>query len=287
MNRSFCLLASLFLAVTLLACTPGEKEQVSAPAAPAAPASSGELQTDDQKLSYAFGLEVGASLKQVPAAIDIDFFSRGVADSLGGKTPLLSEEEAAAVRQNFVVKMQEQQEQQLKETAERNLREGEAFLQENLTREGVTATPSGLQYEVMQQGDGPVPQPEDIVTVHYRGTLIDGTEFDSSYNGGEPIALPLANMIEGWSEALQLMPVGSKYKLFLPAALAFGERGAGPVIGPNTALVFEVELLGIEEAPAVEELPAAETPAETETETAAEPATPAAPETPAAPTTAD
>jgi len=246
MKRSLTLCAALFLTVTLLGCTQGEKKQ--APTQSTTNTQS-ELKTDEAKLSYAFGLEVGESLKKVPAKIDIATFNRGVSDSLGEKTPLLSEEEATAVRQEFIQKLQEQQEQQLRELAEQNQKEGEAFLKENSTKEGVTTTASGLQYQVLKQGDGPVPKADDVVTVHYRGTLIDGTEFDSSHEAGEPITLPLANMIDGWSEALQLMPVGSKYKLFIPAELAFGDRGAGPVIGPNAALIFEVELLGIEKAP--------------------------------------
>jgi FKBP-type peptidyl-prolyl cis-trans isomerase FkpA len=123
---------------------------------------------------------------------------------------------------------------------------GEAFLRENATKEGITATPSGLQYEVLTPAEGPLPKATDTVRVHYRGTLLNGDEFDSSYKRGEPISFPLNRVIPGWTEGLQLMPVGSKYRLFIPSDLAYGPRGAGGLIGPNETLIFEVELLGIE-----------------------------------------
>jgi len=133
-----------------------------------------------------------------------------------------------------------------KEMGEKNLKEGEAFLQENAKREGVVALPSGLQYEVIEEGTGKSPKPGDEVTVHYRGTLVDGTVFDSSYERGEPVTFPVEGVIPGWTEALQLMKEGAKWKLFIPPSLAYGERGAGQVIGPNATLLFEVELISVQ-----------------------------------------
>ena len=143
--------------------------------------------------------------------------------------------------------MQTAQQQQFEEATERNIAEGQAYLAENGQREGVVITESGLQYEVLTQGDGPRPSATQQVSVNYRGTLIDGTEFDSSYERGEPATFPVNRVIGGWTEALQLMSVGSKYRLVIPSNLAYGERGSGPTIGPNATLIFEVELLAIVE----------------------------------------
>jgi FKBP-type peptidyl-prolyl cis-trans isomerase len=159
---------------------------------------------------------------------------------------LLTQEETAQIQQQFA---QKQQERQIKETIEmitENKKAAEDFLKENAGKEGVTTTESGLQYKVITQGEGPKPKAEDVVKVHYKGTLLDGTEFDSSYSRNEPAVFPLNQVIPGWTEAVQLMNVGSKFKLFLPPDLAYGDRGAPPVIEPGSMLVFEVELLGIE-----------------------------------------
>ncbi len=197
-----------------------------------------ELKTLGQKFSYMVGANVAQSLKQFKADLDLKALMRGVEDGLAGKKPILSPEEAKATMQA----MQEQATARIKG-------DGEAFLAANKKKEGVVTTKSGLQYVVLKKGDGPKPSADDTVRVHYRGTLIDGTEFDSSYKRGKPVTFRVKGVIAGWTEALQLMNVGAKCKLFIPSALAYGKRGAGRAIPPNAALVFEVELLGID-APA-------------------------------------
>jgi FKBP-type peptidyl-prolyl cis-trans isomerase len=205
-----------------------------------------ELKTPDEKLSYILGTDVGRSLKSVPQKIDLEIFLQGIKDSFKGEKLLVTEEESAQIKQEFMKKIQAEAVKKMEEISEKNKREGEMFLAENKKKEGVITTASGLQYIVLKQGDGALPKVDDKVKVHYRGTLIDGTEFDSSYTRGEPVSFPLGGVIKGWTEALQLMKVGSKYRLFIPSELAYGERGAGTQIGPNTILIFEVELLAIE-----------------------------------------
>lgn len=240
MNRTLTILAVLILTCTLLACTAKKEETTATPPA------TKQLTTDEERLSYAFGLEVGDSLKNLPTAIKVEFFTQAVSDSLTGGVLLMTQEEAVETRQAFIQGLQAKQQQEMMELAKKNSEQGAAFLQENSGKEGVTTTASGLQYLVLEKGDGPLPTATDIVKVHYQGTLIDGTEFDNSYTRGEPVTLPVTEVIDGWTEALQLMPVGSKYRLFIPSNLAYGDRGAGPVISPNSTLIFEVELLGIE-----------------------------------------
>jgi len=205
-----------------------------------------QVTTFEERSSYAIGQNVGASLKATNMTIDIPAFVQGLRDTLEGKKPLLTAEEAMAVMQEFSQKARDAEIQKRDEQAAKNLQDGQAFLETNKARTGVTTTASGLQYEVITQGTGAKPKATDKVSVHYRGTLIDGTEFDSSYTRGEPATFQLDAVIPGWTEALQLMPVGSKYKVFLPPTLAYGERGAGAQIGPNSTLIFEVELLSIE-----------------------------------------
>lgn len=207
-----------------------------------------ELATDIQKLSYALGLDLGTYFKSLGEDFDLKALNRGLEDSYKGNKPLLTQEETAQIQQQFA---QKQQEKQIKETLEnitQNNKAAEDFMKENGTKEGVVTTESGLQYKVISQGEGPKPKAEDIVKVHYKGTLLDGTEFDSSYSRNEPAVFPLNQVIPGWTEGVQLMNVGSKYQLFLPPKLAYGDRGAPPVIEPGSMLIFEVELLGIETA---------------------------------------
>jgi FKBP-type peptidyl-prolyl cis-trans isomerase len=204
-----------------------------------------ELKTDTEKASYAIGLEVGASLKNFQSDIDLPSLYQGIKDTLLSRNKLLTAQQADEVMRSFTMRMREQHEAKTKELAEKNRQEGETFLQQNKTRAGVVTTASGLQYEVLSEGNGPIPAATDQVTVHYRGTLIDGTEFDSSHKRGEPATFPVKGVIAGWTEALQLMKVGSKCRLYIPSQLAYGERGAGAQIGPNSTLIFEVELLGI------------------------------------------
>lgn len=203
-----------------------------------------ELKTTSEKAGYAVGLDIGASLKRFESGIELKALFRGIEDTLKGNKPLLTREEAAAVRNELFKRIQE-------ELAEKNLKEGEAFLAENQKKEGVVTTASGLQYMVLKEGDGPTPTATDRVTVHYRGTLLDGSEFDSSFSGGKPATFQVRGVIAGWTEALQLMKVGNKYRLFIPSKLAYRERGAGQKIGPNAMLIFEVELLGIEKPPTI------------------------------------
>ena len=205
-----------------------------------------ELKTDNQKLSYALGLDLGAYFKNIGEDIDLAVLHQGVHDAYTGKKPLLNAEEAAEIQQVFA---QKQQEERLKKTLDmitKNKKAAEDFLKENGAKKGVKTTDSGLQYRVISQGEGKQPKAEDTVKVHYKGTLLDGTEFDSSYSRNEPAVFPLNQVIPGWTEALQLMKVGSKYQVFLPPTLAYGDRGAPPVIEPGSMLIFDVELLAIE-----------------------------------------
>ncbi|KPL10389.1 hypothetical protein AMJ85_05870 [candidate division BRC1 bacterium SM23_51] len=206
-----------------------------------------ELKTFNQKASYAVGMQMGSSWKQSEIEIDPDTFVLGLKDGLKGEEFLLTQQEAIEVQREFMKQMQQKRMEEMKTAGEKNRKEGEAFLMENKDKEGVTTTASGLQYVVLTEGDGPQPKATDRVSVHYRGTLLDGTEFDSSYKRGEPATFPVKGVIPGWTEALQLMKVGSKYRLFIPSELAYRERGSPPRIPPNATLIFEVELLGIEE----------------------------------------
>ncbi len=205
------------------------------------------LETPQQKLSYVIGMDIGSTLKQLGTEIDLAIFKQALEDVLEGRVTRITAEEAAQIKQAFLQQKREEVAAENKALGEKNLAEGEAFLAENKTKEGVQTTESGLQYQVIKEGDGPKPQADDTVSVHYRGMLVDGTEFDSSHRRGEPTTFPLGGVIPGWTEGLQLMPVGSTYKLFLPAKLAYGEKGAGAQIGPNATLIFEVELLEIAE----------------------------------------
>ena len=207
-----------------------------------------ELKTPAEKLSYAMGLEIGTSLKKLPAEIDFAVFVQAIEDGFKGKEPLLTQQQAIEVKKEFAKKVNEERARKRMELAEKNQKEGEAFLAEN-KKKGVVTTESGLQYVVLHEGDGPKPEATDRVKVHYRGTLIDGTEFDSSYKRGTPATFSLKGVIAGWTEALQLMKVGSKNRLFIPSELAYGKRGRGPNIGPNAVLIFELELLEIVKKP--------------------------------------
>ncbi|MEZ5583788.1 MAG: FKBP-type peptidyl-prolyl cis-trans isomerase [Candidatus Competibacteraceae bacterium] len=186
-----------------------------------------ELDTEQKKLSYVIGMEIGGSLKTGGADVDFATLARGIEDTLSGKEPLLSNEEAQAIKQAYFQKIQEQRASAAKAAGEKNRTEGDAFLAKNKDAEGVVTTDSGLQYQVIKEGDGAKPKATDQVTVNYKGTLLDGTEFDSSYKRGQPATFPVTGVIPGWTEALQLMPVGSTYRLFIPSELAYGERGAG------------------------------------------------------------
>jgi FKBP-type peptidyl-prolyl cis-trans isomerase len=206
-----------------------------------------ELNTYSEKIMYIFGQDIGNRLKNMDTAIDLDTLVQGIEDALHDKEPLITKKEANQVKKEFSESMQRKNIQVQTARAKKNLMEGEAFLEENGIKQGIITTESGLQYRVLSEGNGPKPKENDQVRINYTGTLIDGTEFDSSYKRGKPVTFNLKGVIRGWEEALQLMPVGSTYRLFIPSNLAYGERGAGQVIGPNATLIFEVELLEIVE----------------------------------------
>lgn len=205
-----------------------------------APQAGGELKDLRQKASYTIGLNVGKSIKSEKLDLDPDLIARGIRDAIAGK-PQLTEAQCAEVMQSF----QRQVMAKANEAGAKNKTEGVAYLAENKLKAGVKTTNSGLQYKVIKDGTGRQPKATDTVSVHYKGNLLDGTEFDSSYKRDQPASFGVTDVIKGWTEALQLMKVGSKWQLFIPSDLAYGERGR-PGIPPNSVLVFEVELLGIE-----------------------------------------
>jgi len=217
----------------------------SAPVAksPTAPA----LVTPKDKFSYALGMNLGTSLHRQSVPVDPNILLRGLKDSLAGGKTLLTEDQAKAALTEVQNEMRKKQQEQMQAAGEVNKKEGEAFLAANKSKDGIVTLPSGLQYKVLTQGTGPKPTSADTVVCNYRGTLINGTEFDSSYKRGQPATFPVGGVIKGWTEALPLMPVGSKWQLFIPAELAYGERAPGPEIGPNSTLIFEVELLSIQD----------------------------------------
>lgn len=205
-----------------------------------------ELKTQLDSVSYCIGLDIGKNLQRQSVEVNPNVLARGIGDVASGKTALLTDEQVHATLTAFQQQVREQQQEKMKAAGEKARQEGEKFLAENKKEKGVTTLPSGLQYKVLTMGTGPKPKAEQTVKVHYKGTLIDGTEFDSSYKRGEPTVYPVNGFVKGWIEALQLMPVGSKWQLFVPSDLAYGEAGAGQVIPPNATLIFEIELLSIE-----------------------------------------
>ena len=205
-----------------------------------------QLKDLKDKVSYSIGLNVGANFKKQGQELNPDALLAGVKDALSGKTPALNENELKETMEAWSKQMEDKQ----KVVGEKNAADATKFLAENKKKDGVKTTASGLQYKVMKEGAGAQPKETDTVTVNYRGTLINGTEFDSSYKRGQPATFPVNAVIKGWTEALQLMKTGSKYQLFIPADLAYGARAVGPDITPNSALIFEVEVLEVKPAPA-------------------------------------
>jgi FKBP-type peptidyl-prolyl cis-trans isomerase FklB len=201
------------------------------------------LKDPKDKISYSIGLNIGFNLKKQNVSINPDTFVLGLKDALAGK-PQMTEEQVKETMTAFEKEMIDKQ----KASAVKNGADGEKFLAENKKKEGVKTTASGLQYKVVKEGTGAQPKETDTVVANYRGTLIDGTEFDSSYKRGQPATFPVSGVIKGWTEALQMMKVGSKYQLFIPASLAYGERAVGADIGPNATLIFEVELVDVKPA---------------------------------------
>jgi FKBP-type peptidyl-prolyl cis-trans isomerase FklB len=232
--------------------TPATSPKAQTPAAKPHPATTAKtaapltLKTEKDKFSYALGMRMGANLHKQSVAVDPAILARGLKDGLAGGKTLLSEDEAQAALTAVQNEMRQKQQEKMKEAGEANKKEGESFLAENKGKEGVVTLPSGLQYKILKEGTGPKPTASDSVVCNYQGTLINGTEFDSSYKRGQPATFPVTGVIKGWTEALQLMPVGSKWQLFIPSDLAYGEPGR-PGIEPNSTLIFEVELLSIED----------------------------------------
>lgn len=206
-----------------------------------------DLQDETARRSYAIGMNIGQSLQDAPVELQREHLIRGLTDAMEGRETLLTEEQQRAAMQEFMTDLEIARRERAAAEAEENKREGDTFLAENKTREGVEVTDSGLQYEVLEPGEGESPDADDRVTVHYEGRLIDDTVFDSSIERGEPVTFPVDAVIPGWSEALQLMKEGAEYRLFVPPDLAYGERGAGADIGPHETLIFDVRLIEVVE----------------------------------------
>ncbi len=204
------------------------------------------LKTQKDKLSYALGMNLGSNLHKETVEVDPAIVLRGLKDGLASGKTLLTEDEARTTLTQLQTEVRSKQQEKMKVAGEMNKKEGVEFLAANKTKEGVVILPSGLQYKILTAGTGPKPTASDTVVCNYRGTLISGAEFDSSYKRGQPASFPVNGVIKGWTEALQLMPVGSKWQLFVPAELGYGDRGAGADIGPGATLIFEVELLSIQ-----------------------------------------
>jgi FKBP-type peptidyl-prolyl cis-trans isomerase FklB len=232
MKPSIIVFATVLLAAPLWA-------QEKSPASP----SSAPLKDQKDKVSYSIGLNIGFNFKKQNVDLNPDALLAGVKDALADK-PQLTEQQVKETMAAFSKDMTDKQ----KQAGEKNRAEGEKYLADNKKKDGVKTTASGLQYKVLKDGSGASPTANDTVTVNYRGTLIDGTEFDSSYKRGEPATFPVSGVIKGWTEALQLMKKGAKYQLFIPATLAYGDRGAPPDIQPNSTLIFEVELMDVKSA---------------------------------------
>jgi len=236
MKRKFILTA--VLAVGLLAGQAGAEEKEGG-------ADKSALKDKKEKVSYSIGVDIGNTMKKQSMDIDPDVLAKGLKDAFTGGKTLMTEQEVTETLNGLRMEMMAKQQERMKEAGEKNKKEGEAFLAENKKKEGVVTLPSGLQYKVITEGTGKMPKLTDTVTVNYKGTLIDGTEFDSSYKRGQPATFPVNGVIPGWTEALQLMKEGSKWQVFIPSNLAYGERGAGNQITPNAVLIFDVELISV------------------------------------------
>jgi len=206
------------------------------------------LKTPKDKESYAIGLNIGKGLHKDAVDVDPAILVRGLKDALAGGKTLMTDDEAKAAMVALQADVRKKQEAKMAIVGDANKKEGDAFLAENKTKDGVVTLPSGLQYKILKEGTGPKPTAKDSVVCNYKGTLLDNTEFDSSYKRGQPATFPVGQVIKGWTEVLQLMPVGSKWEVFVPSDLGYGARGAGPgaPIGPNATLIFEIELLSIQ-----------------------------------------
>ena len=207
------------------------------------------MKTLTDSVSYAIGFDLGKNLKQQDVDLNADIVAQAIKDAKDSSIHVMSDEQIKSVMMSFQKVVMAKQEEKNKALGEKNKADGAKFLAENKAKPGVVALPSGLQYKVITMGTGPKPKENQMVVLNYRGTLIDGTEFDNSYKRGEPAMFPVKGIIKGFTEALQLMPIGSKWQLFIPADLGYGERAAGPQIAPYATLIFEVELLDAKEMP--------------------------------------
>jgi len=232
---------SALLSLGLLACNNSTTE-----AKPAATAL--QLKSQQDRVSYSIGHNIGNNLKQQKIDVTANALIQGLRDGISGGKLLMTEDEMKATMQKFQTDQMAKMKKKQQETANKNNQEGEKFLAENGKKAGVVSLESGLQYKITEAGTGKKPSATDTVVVNYRGSLIDGSEFDSSYKRGQPATFPVNGVIPGWTEALQLMKAGAKWQLFIPAKLAYGERGAGGMIGPNSTLIFDVELIEIKTA---------------------------------------
>lgn len=205
----------------------------------------GDFATEVHRVSYALGLDMGQGITRMDMDIDLDMFLQGARDALEGADTRLSDSEKRAILTEFQREFAMKQRERMLAQAESNKAEGDMFLAENAEKEGITTTESGLQYEVLEEGDGESPTLSNSVVAHYEGRLIDGTVFDSSIERGEPATFPLRGVIKGWTEGLQLMKTGAKFRFYIPSDLGYGARGAPPKIGPHAVLIFDVELLEI------------------------------------------
>jgi FKBP-type peptidyl-prolyl cis-trans isomerase len=238
-------LTSIMLVAILLTSITASAQKKKKSSAPEAPKSAVVLQTKLDSISYIIGHDIGKNLKTNEISINQDIFNAGITNGLTGNDSLLTEEETGKIMMRFQQEMMAKREQAVATEVTAEKTKGKAFLEENKMKEGVTETPSGLQYKVITEGAGQNPGAEDVVEVHYTGKLIDGTVFDSSVERGQPVKFPLNGVIQGWTEGLQLMKPGAKYMLYIPSELAYGDRGTGPIPGGAT-LIFEVELLSVE-----------------------------------------
>jgi len=242
--RSAVLMTAIACSMSCTAQAPSAGKAEEAKDAKAGAAAGATTANDKQRNSTMIGMDIAKSLDPIKDEIDVDALAAAIKASFAGKPTKLTPAEADKLRTEFGAKMQAKMAKKAAEQGEKNLSEGQAFLAANKTKPGVRSTASGLQYQVIRQGTGPTPKPTDKVRVHYSGTLLDGTKFDSSYDRGEPAEFALNQVIPGWSEGVALMPVNSKYKFWIPSNLAYGPNGQPP-IGANATLVFEVELMGI------------------------------------------
>ena len=249
-TAALLLLATLSLAI--VGCKPGDKAEPETTATTAEADAEADglkiegLANEKEQVSYMIGLDLAKSLEPVKDELDLDTMTKAIKSGLAGEKSLMTEEQAAQVRESFGQKIQAKRIAEMMAKAKKNLEAGKAFLAENAKKPDVTTTDSGLQYQVLEQGKGPKPSPTDTVRVHYAGTLLDGKTFDSSYERDEPVVFSLQQVVPGWQEGIALMPVGSKYRFWIPSELGYGEQGTpGGPIGPNETLVFEVELQDI------------------------------------------